>query len=343
MTIDIRESQIEDALVGVGSLISDLLNLEDEPRLFDRQMRLPSGRLDLLYTHRKKLLLIELKVVGFNKQHLDQILGYKSDLCKFQQSGKLIKGDIEPHLLCTTITDAQQSSAKAKGVRLTEYDPKYVLEEFYKNFKPIIFFTESKPIVIGIWNLHLIHDFIYHLERVNSVEELQRIVKIAKKTLYNKIKFSAELKLVDWSPHHDNISLTELGKEYVQRKNENQPNNLSDRQAELLRLFVMKNPYISAVIIGVASVTESVFVLSKNFYPIPMNILIDYFPQYSGKFFDWKTRKAKLNGTKMYSNYAVDLGLLAKTQDTVYLTPAGFRFIIQMQMHKNLKMVEAIQ
>ncbi len=104
----------------------------------------------------------------------------------------------------------------------------------------------------------------------------------------------------------------------------------------------MKNPYKSSVVLGIASIVESVFVLSKNSYPVPIKNLTEYFPQYSGKYFDWKTSKAKFSGTRMYSNYAVDLGLLAKTQDTIYLTPAGFRFTIQMQMHKNLKMVEAI-
>jgi hypothetical protein len=41
----------------------------------------------------------------------------------------------------------------------------------------------------------------------------------------------------------------------------------------------------------------------------------------------------------MYSNYAIDLGLLAKNDTSVYLTPEGFKFVIQMQLHKSLKLM----
>lgn len=342
MRIEIRESQIEDALVGVSSLASDLLNLEEEPRLLARQLPLPSGRLDLLYAYENKLLLIELKAVKFQKKFLKQITDYQSDLASYQENGKLIKGDIDSYLLCTEATKPEQSLALEKGVRLGKYDPHYVLNVFYENFKPIVFFTETKPTDMGIWNLHLIHDFIYRLEDINSVKKLKSAVGGAGRTLYNKIKFASELRLINWSPNRQNISLTELGEKYVQNKSDELPDRLSEKQAEILRDFVMKNPYESSVVLGIASVVESVFILSKNCYPVPMASLIEYFPQSSGKHFDWKKQKARFSGSKMYSNYAVDLGLLAKTRDLVYLTPSGFRFVIQMQMHKNLKMFEAM-
>jgi hypothetical protein len=41
----------------------------------------------------------------------------------------------------------------------------------------------------------------------------------------------------------------------------------------------------------------------------------------------------------MYSNYAIDLGLMAKTDNNVYLTPDGFKFVIQLQLHKSLKLM----
>ena len=343
MKVEVRESQIEDALVSVGSLTSGLLKLNDEPRLLVRQMLLPSGRLDLLYIHQTKLLLIELKVVKFNRKFLKQILDYKSDLTDYQKTGKLVKGDIESYLLCTEASTSEHALAKEKGVHLEKYNPQDVLNTFYQNFKPIVLFTETKPIDIGVWNLHLIHDFIYHLSNVKSIKKLQPLVGGSSRTLYNKIKFSSQLKLVNWLPNHDHISLTELGRKYVACKSEELPDRLSEKQTQVLRDFIMKNPYESSVILGIASIVESAFVLSKNCYPVPMKSLIDYFPQCSGKHFDWKTAKAKFSGTKMYSNYAVDLGLLAKTQDTIFLTPAGFRFTMQMQMHKSLKMVEAIQ
>jgi len=121
------------------------------------------------------------------------------------------------------------------------------------------------------------------------------------------------------------------------------PQRLSESQVELLRRFVIQNPYESSIVLGIASVVEAVFALAKNTYPIPMPHLMQYFSYHAGKHFDWQTEKAKYNATRMYSNYAVDLGLLAKSGDTIYLTPEGFRFTIQMQLHKSLKMMESLK
>jgi hypothetical protein len=41
----------------------------------------------------------------------------------------------------------------------------------------------------------------------------------------------------------------------------------------------------------------------------------------------------------MYSNYAVDLGLMAKSDNNIYLTPDRFKFVIQLQLHKSLKLM----
>src|SRR4030042_3591963 len=158
MKLEVRESQIEDVLVSASILPRRLLNLEDEPRLLVRQMILPSGRLDLLYAYQAKLLLIELKAVEFRGDFLDQLLSYKTDLAEYQRRGKLLHGDIDPYLLCTEATSSEESLAAQRGVKLTRYDPKEILDFFYKNFKPIAFFTEIKQIDIGIWNLLLVND-----------------------------------------------------------------------------------------------------------------------------------------------------------------------------------------
>ena len=52
--MDIRETQIEDILVSAPVLTKKILNLDDEPRLIGRQILIPSGRLDLLYTYQTK-------------------------------------------------------------------------------------------------------------------------------------------------------------------------------------------------------------------------------------------------------------------------------------------------
>jgi len=62
--MEIRESQIEDVLVGAPALSRQILGLADEPRILARQMILPAGRIDILYTYQTSLLLVELKEAG---------------------------------------------------------------------------------------------------------------------------------------------------------------------------------------------------------------------------------------------------------------------------------------
>jgi hypothetical protein len=88
---------------------------------------------------------------------------------------------------------------------------------------------------------------------------------------------------------------------------------------------------------------ESVFTLSKNTYPVPLNLVINYFKASSGKFFEWASQKATLDGTKMYSNYATELGLIGQIGNNFYITPNGVRFIILLQLHKTIKTVDALR
>jgi hypothetical protein len=342
--MEIRESQIEDILVSAPILTKNILRLEEDPRLLSRQMLTTSGRLDLLYAHRTNLLLIELKAVPFQKQFVHQLSGYVSDLLKLQREGQLLQGQIYPYLLVTQATQTHFRTATANGIQCVVYNPEEVLKYFHDNMKPIALFTETKPIDIGIWNIHLIHNLLYAIEEgINSVKELRKCIGGSPRTLYNKIKFANELRLIYWSPNEDPMSLTRLGQQYCESKDPILKTRLSESQAALIRFFVMSNPYESSVILGIASAVEAVFALAKNTYPIPMAYMMDYFTFHAGKYFDWQTDKAKYNATRMYTNYATDLGLLAKTHDNLYLTPEGIRFTVHMQLHKGLKLVEAMK
>ena len=341
--MEIRESQIEDVLVSAPLLARNILQLGEEPRLLARQMILPSGRLDLLYAYQTGLLLLELKVVPLQQGFIKQVVDYRNDLISFQSNGKLLQGNIQTYLVCPAISDTLKNQAHKQNVLCIEYSPEEVLQFFYTNLKPIASLAEKKPIDIGIWNLHLIHEFIYFLEQTNSIKELQVLVGGAIKTLYNKIKFANELRLVNWKPNKDEISLSDLGFEYVKRKDIFLPSRLSEEQADLLKDFIMKNPFESPVTLGVASMVESVFSLAKNTYPVPFEQLIQYFAYHSGKHFDWQTKKARFNGAKMYSNYATDLGLLGRSGETIFLTPEGFRFTIQMQLHKSIRLMDSLK
>lgn len=339
--MEIRENQIEDILVGSPSLMQSIMGLEEEPRLIGRQIIVPSGRLDMLYTYQQDLYLIELKVATFQKRFIKQVLDYKNDLLEFQKKGKLVQGYIQPFLMLPKISNSEKSEIEANGVLIQEYDPEKVLEFFYnKKLRPISFFSEYKPIDIGIWSIPLINKFIYFLNETNSIKNLLALVGGSSKTLYNKIKFSNELGLVNWAKNGDYIALTKLGERYVSAKNEFYEESLSEGQINILKEHVMQNPYESAVILGIATVVECVFTLSKTTYPVPISKLEDHFTIYSGKIYDWQTQKAKSNGAKMYSNYAIDLGLMAKNDKNVYITPEGLKFVVQMQLHKSLKLID---
>ncbi len=339
--MEIRENQIEDILVGAPSLMQSIMGLEEEPRLIGRQIVVPSGRLDMLYTYHRDLFLIELKVANFQKRFIKQVLNYKNDLLSFQKQGKLVQGYIQPFLMLPKVSNSNKNETESNGILIQEYDPEEVLEFFYnEKLRPISFFSEYKPIDIGIWSIPLINKFIYFLNKTHSIKNLLQLVGGSSKTLYNKIKFSNELGLVNWAKNGDYIALTNLGERYVSAKDEYYEENLSEDQISILKDHVMQNPYESAVILGIATVVECVFALSKIIYPVPIAQLEEHFTVYSGKIYDWQSQKAKSHGAKMYSNYAIDLGLMAKNDKNVFLTPEGLKFVVQMQLHKSLKLID---
>jgi len=338
--MEIRENQIEDILISSPFLMKETLGLDEEPRFIGRQIVLPSGRLDMLYAYQKDLFLIELKVATFQKKFIQQVINYRNDLLLLQKQGKLLQGYIQPFLLLPEVSLLNKEIAKKEGVFCEEYNPEIILNYFYsEKLRPITSFVEKKPIDIGIWNIHLINKFIYKLSEINSMEELHKIISGSPKSLYNKINFANELGLVIWSPNGDSISLSETGEKYVVAKDEFFEEILSEGQAKIIKNKVIENPYSSSVILGIASMVECVFSLSKISYPVSFPQLEHFFTIYSGKSYDWQTKKSQNHGAKMYSNYAIDLGLLAKTDNNIYITPDGFKFIVQLQLHKSLKLI----
>lgn len=288
-------------------------------------------------------MLIELKVATFQKKYINQVLSYKKDLIESQERGELMKGDIQPFLLMPYAKPNHKEEIEANGITLQEYDPNQILNYFYsKTFKPITFFTKTKPIDIGIWNIHLINKIIYHIKDSISIHNLLSVVGGSPKTLYNKIRFSSELGLVNWSKNNDYICLTDLGKEYINAKDVLMHDTLSEKQSMLIKTYVMKNPYASCINLGIASLVECVFSLSKTFYPVPVEKIEKYFCVYSGKDLDWQTNRAKKYGARMYSNYSIELGLLGRNETSFYITPEGFKFVIQMQLQKSLKLLDFI-
>lgn len=121
--MEIREKQIEDILVGSPFLLQKTFGMEEEPRLIGRQIIVPSGRLDMLYTYQQYLFLIELKVASFQRKFIKQVLDYKQDLLLYQKQGKLVQGDIIPCLLMPKTTQNGKKEIEAHGILLQEYNP----------------------------------------------------------------------------------------------------------------------------------------------------------------------------------------------------------------------------
>ena len=256
----------------------------------------------------------------------------------------MLKGEIRPYLLIPDGKQPPSFAPKPAQPVCVRYDPAQVLRYFYDNFKPVAMFTQRRAVDVGIWNIHLIHNLLYALEGSPvRTDNLAPRIGCAARTLYNKIKFAGELRFVHWTPHSKVVTLTDAGREYCKRKDPVFPSHMSEEQASFLRDMVMRNPYESGVILGIASAVEAVFALAKNAYPVPMPTLLQFFTLYAGKVYDWKTAKARYNGTRMYTNYAIDLGLLGSAEESLYLTPEGFRFTMQMQLHKGIKLVEAFK
>jgi hypothetical protein len=72
--------------------------------------------------------------------------------------------------------------------------------------------------------------------------------------------------LLDWRSRDDYVALSETGKQYVDAKDEYYGETLSEEQARILRKQAIENLYFSSVILGIASMVECVFSLSKNHY-----------------------------------------------------------------------------
>lgn len=87
---------------------------------------------------------------------------------------------------------------------------------------------------------------------------------------------------------------------------------------------------------------ESAFILSRNSYLISFEDLIEMFKIISGKRSEWKAKKSQSTATYTFLNFAIDLGLLGKIGRQIVITPAGFRFILMLQLHKSIEMIESL-
>ena len=83
-----------------------------------------------------------------------------------------------------------------------------------------------------------------------------------------------------------------------------------------------------------------IFELSKNTYPVPLELASRHFIAAAGLRYRWDTEKAIKHGVKMYSNYGADLGLVGRIGNTYFVTPSGLSFVLLLNMHKSLALIE---
>jgi hypothetical protein len=340
----IRESQIEDVLATYPDIAKEILGISEDLTLLSRQKILPSGnKLDLLFVAGTKLKLLELKVEVSQNKFIEQKEQYKNELRELQKREKLVKGAVDAYLLCPSISKRHKEACNLKGIEPVEYSPEFVLESFFSRLKNLAGFITIKPADHGLWNLHLLNRLLYQMEQLHTKEELVSKTRLSESTIGSYLRFAGEMRLVTKRSRSEYV-LTEIGKKYVWNRDPKAPeDHISEEQAEVLQDFIIKDPFASRAIYGIYTIVESIFTLSKNTYPVPLDLVINYFRESSGKFFAWASQKAALDGTKMYSNYAIELGLIGRIGDKFYVTPNGVRFILLLQLHKTIKTVDALR
>lgn len=341
---NIQESQVEEALVSNLLYMKKLLNLTHDLRLLARQLRLKSGeqRLDLLIVHGKELCLIELKITRFLNEHLNQINEYREELHNLQKDKQLVEGKIRAFLLVTAFTQKERKLCQSKNIEIVRYQPLDVLHTYFQSLSALVPFLKIKPNDYGVFNIGLINRALNKLsEEILTEDKLAEATNLSKGSIHNHLRVATEFGLV--RKRGTQWSLTDLGDKYISSKKEGALIDiLTNEQSEILKKFIADNPFYSHTVFGIYSIVESAFVLSRNSYPINLDELRKMFVMVSGKKYEWQAPKSQSTATYSFLNFAIDLGLLGKIGQQIVITPMGFRFILMLQLHKSIEMVESL-
>jgi len=341
--VSIRESEIEDILVMFPDIAAAVLGLKGNLSVICRQKQLPSGgRLDVAFLAGAEIVLIELKVEPFRSQFISQIVQYQTELASLQSAKEFPEGQIRGFLLTTGCSAGDRTACASSAITLINYSVAEVFERYMQRLQSAASFMSVRPTDYGIWSLHLLNPLLVEIGKGTSAADLPVRLRRSKKTVANQVRFASDLLLA--STVNGNINLTDLGKDYVSRIDVTLGLDVvSDSQARLLRNFIVQWPYRSPLIFGIYNVVDAVFSLTRNTYPVPLTLLLPFYRESVGKHFEWKTSKAAIHGTRMYSNYAISLGLLGRVGNAFYLTPSGVQFVLMLQLHKSIGVVDALR
>ncbi len=343
----IRERQIEDILATYPDLLAQLLDVKPPLHVIARQMELPDGgRIDLLCTAEGRLLLIELKVGSAGEDAVSQLERYAEQLRYMQKQGALPKGDLHRYLLATLIPEGVGTLCIKQGIHPVRYDPRYILSHFFSRFWGRMTVLEVKPRNHGVWHLGVVNPILQTLAQEDAIEMqvLSERTSLSSSTVKSYLTLASQLGIVECGKAGRSrtvYQLTPLGRSYQERI-EKGKRVVSENQAALLRRHILNQPFASGAISGIATIVESVLVLARNSHPVPLGTLSDYFTLSVGNQKRWNQPKTRQDATRMYVEYAAQIGLLARIGDRVYLTPEGVRFALLLQLHKAIHLLDAI-
>jgi hypothetical protein len=340
----ISENQVEDALVANLHFLKNILKVDNDLKLIARQLRLKNGeqRIDLLVSSGKNLCLIELKVVKYTDDCLKQIIDYRKELLLLQEKEELVSGTIEAFLLVTAASQSQVDSSSNNDVKVIVYEPINVLTNYYQNLASIAPFLNIKPNDYGVMNIGRINSVLHELSLgLNTENKIMTKINLSKMSVKHHLRLGIEFGLVRKRSY--NYFLTDIGDKYITDfNNDVLKDKLSENQIELLKKHIAEDPFSTSSIFGIYSIVESTFLLARNKYPIELIDLQKMFQIVGGKITEWQSSRSLITATYTFLNFAIDLELLGKIGKQIVITPAGFKFILMLQLHKSIEMIETL-
>jgi len=220
------------------------------------------------------------------------------------------------------------------------------LEKFYKEKIQNLDFFSNKPVNPMIHRF-LINKMLYKLYDMGPLHPKNLIDTVYAENFEHKkpewlingtyFPFAKFFNLVG-KDDQDRIFLTELAEKYVE-SDKNRPSDITEPQAKVIRYWIINNPFKSKIINGIYNFVETVLEILRNDRNVPFDNFADYFALKSGKFFEWKevdTKKTQINN---YKNFCKELRLIDIIDDKIYITPIGYKFIIQLQINRVREMM----
>lgn len=338
----VSERQIEDILATCTDLLAELIGAPSPLRVLARQQELPDGgRLDLLCIAGGQIHLVELKVEPARPEFVEQTARYLNQVSSLQMQGILPKGTVNAYLLAPRISSRVASLCAANQVKGIAYSPQVVLTHFYREFRAKLPMQSLTPHNHGVWHLGVTNPIIVALAEQGTADDrtVAHAVGLSLSTVRSYLTLLEQLGLVE--SDKASFCLTPLGKAYARAITPNS-RQISEEQAAILREYIMHHPFASGVSLGIFTVIEDTVALAKNQYPVPLEVLSEYFTLSVGNQNRWNSPKTRLDATRMYVEYAAQLGLLARVGNSVYLTPEGLRFHLMLQMHKALYLIDSV-